>query len=226
VEGVVNWTLPGHVPAQIVPATVAAKEQPEKQICKKTVRIGTLADFQRTCMTPTEWARQSDEMKQPWEDVQGKKGSSGENMCSYGSTCETSAFQASHHYAVGNRRQRRRSRSGEDSQIEGFALAEPDHVLRVVGELVASVRVSEDRQRPPIERQPPCDFSELLSRHSQLTASPRMRADGTQVIMTFGNSEPLMCSMAERLRLLDLFRIEIDVRVEVADHAPNLRLSL
>jgi TonB family protein len=97
VEGVVNWTLPGHVPAQIVPATVAAKEQPEKQICKKTVRIGTLADFQRTCMTPTEWARQSDEMKQPWEDVQGKKGSSGENMCSYGSTCETSAFQASHH---------------------------------------------------------------------------------------------------------------------------------
>jgi hypothetical protein len=32
--------------------------------------------------------------------------------------------------------------------------------------------------------------------------------------------------MAERLRLLDLFRIEIDVRVEVADHAPNLRLSL
>jgi TonB family protein len=95
-EGVVNWTLPGHAPAPINPASFAAKDQPEKQICKKTVKIGTLAGFERTCMTATEWARQSDEMKQPWEDLQGKKGSSGENMCSMGSTCETKVFQSTH----------------------------------------------------------------------------------------------------------------------------------
>lgn len=89
VEGVVNWTLPGHAPAPINYAGTATKDQPEKQICKRTVRIGTLADFQRTCMTATEWARQSDEMKQPWEDIQGKKGFSGETMCQYGSSCDT-----------------------------------------------------------------------------------------------------------------------------------------
>jgi hypothetical protein len=97
VEGVVNWTLPGHAPAPILPASVAAKDKPEKQICKKTVRVGTLAGFERTCMTRTEWARQTDEMRQPWEDVQGKKGSSGQDMCMYGSTCETTVYQASHH---------------------------------------------------------------------------------------------------------------------------------
>jgi len=96
-EGVVNWTLPGHSPAPINYAGTPAKDRPEKQICKRTLRIGTLADFERTCMTPTDWARQSDAMKQPWEDVQGKKGSSGEGMCAYGSTCETSIYQATHH---------------------------------------------------------------------------------------------------------------------------------
>ena len=41
-------------------------------ICKKVVRIGTLAGFERTCMTPTQWANQSDEMKQPYEEMLGK----------------------------------------------------------------------------------------------------------------------------------------------------------
>jgi protein TonB len=74
-EGVVNWTLPGHTPAPINPVVLAAKDKPEKQICKKNVRIGTLSGFERTCMTEREWARQTDEMRQPWEEIQGKKGS-------------------------------------------------------------------------------------------------------------------------------------------------------
>jgi hypothetical protein len=32
-------------------------------------------------MTQTEWARQTDEMRQPWDDMQGRKGSS---HCSIG----------------------------------------------------------------------------------------------------------------------------------------------
>jgi periplasmic protein TonB len=74
-EGVVNWTIPGHAPAPINPVVLTAKDKPEKQVCKRNVRMGTLSGFERTCMTPSEWARQTDEMKQPWEEIQGKKGS-------------------------------------------------------------------------------------------------------------------------------------------------------
>jgi len=74
-EGVVNWTIPGHLPAPINPVVLTAKDKPEKQVCKRNVRVGTLSGFERTCMTPTEWARQTDEMRQSWEEIQGKKGS-------------------------------------------------------------------------------------------------------------------------------------------------------
>jgi protein TonB len=73
-EGVVNWTIPGHAPAPINPVVLTAKDKPEKQVCKRYVRMGTLSGFERTCMTPSEWARQTDEMRQPWEEIQGKKG--------------------------------------------------------------------------------------------------------------------------------------------------------
>jgi TonB family C-terminal domain len=79
-EGVVNWTLPGHTPAPINMSAAATNSKPEPQVCKKTVRVGTLAGFERTCMTPSEWAKQSDEMKQPLKEVQGK----GFSVCSMG----------------------------------------------------------------------------------------------------------------------------------------------
>jgi TonB family protein len=77
-EGVVNWTLPGHVPAPInlAPAAAAAAKTTEPQICKKALRVGTLSDYERTCMTPTEWRNQSDEQKQTYDELQGRKGSS------------------------------------------------------------------------------------------------------------------------------------------------------
>jgi hypothetical protein len=37
--------------------------------------------------------------------------------------------------------------------------------------------------------------------------------------MAFGNPEPLARGMSQRLRLLDLSGVEIDVGVKVADHA-------
>ena len=73
-EGLINWRLPNGVAAVPVPQAVASNQAPEKVVCKRTVRIGTIADFERTCLTPTEWAKQSDQMKADWEDVQGKKG--------------------------------------------------------------------------------------------------------------------------------------------------------
>jgi TonB family protein len=76
--GMIAWKLPGSTTQLQTPQAVAASEL-DKVVCKKTVRIGTLAGFERTCMTQRQWARQSDEMKQPWEDVQGKKGSTSGN---------------------------------------------------------------------------------------------------------------------------------------------------
>lgn len=76
-EGVVNWTIPGHTPAPIslTSAAAAAPRTTEAQVCKKNTRIGTLSSVERTCMTPSEWAKQSDEQKQTYDELQGRKGS-------------------------------------------------------------------------------------------------------------------------------------------------------
>jgi hypothetical protein len=71
---VVNWKIPGSNSKVLAPIAVTAANAPEKMICKRTLRMGTLADYERTCMTKTEWSRLSDEMKGPWDDIQGKKG--------------------------------------------------------------------------------------------------------------------------------------------------------
>jgi hypothetical protein len=54
--------------------------------------MGTLAGVEQTCMTPTEWAKQSDDAKSMWEDVQGKKGLTNDrfNNC-VGQTCDATA---------------------------------------------------------------------------------------------------------------------------------------
>lgn len=75
-EGVVNWKLPG-TPASArlaAPVKMASASAPEKKICKRTVRTGTLAGFERTCMTKREWDRATDESRQPFEELQGRKG--------------------------------------------------------------------------------------------------------------------------------------------------------
>ncbi|HVM23548.1 MAG TPA: energy transducer TonB [Sphingomicrobium sp.] len=74
-EGVVNWAILGRAQEPINPIPLTDNTAPEKQICKKTVRAGTLAGVERTCMTATEWARRTDQMKQSWDDLQGRKGS-------------------------------------------------------------------------------------------------------------------------------------------------------
>lgn len=79
-EGVVNWTLPGHTPAPINMSVLASSSKPEPQVCKRTARVGSLASFERTCMTPSEWAKQSDDMKQPWKDSQAKGTGCGLNV--------------------------------------------------------------------------------------------------------------------------------------------------
>ena len=73
-EGVVNWKISGSTSKAIAPIAVTAANAPEKMICKRTLKMGTLSGYERTCMTKTEWSRLTDEMKQPYDDIQGKKG--------------------------------------------------------------------------------------------------------------------------------------------------------
>lgn len=69
-EGVVNWKIPGgNGSAVMVPTKVTAANAPEKMICKRTLRTGSLADYERTCMKRSEWKRMSEEMKEPWEEI-------------------------------------------------------------------------------------------------------------------------------------------------------------
>ena len=73
-EGVVNWKLPSTplaaVPAS--PAPIAASAAPEPIICKRTPKIGTLAAFERTCMTEKEWVKATAETQDYWQDVRRK----------------------------------------------------------------------------------------------------------------------------------------------------------
>jgi protein TonB len=74
-EGVINWKLPASTAALPPPTPIAQADGLEKVVCKKSIRTGTLAGVERTCMTQREWTRQSDETKQTWDEVQGRKGS-------------------------------------------------------------------------------------------------------------------------------------------------------
>ena len=74
-DGMIAWKLPASRTQLAAPKAIATNDGLEKVICKKTVRIGTLAGFERTCMTRRDWAKQTDEQKAEWEEVQGKKGS-------------------------------------------------------------------------------------------------------------------------------------------------------
>jgi protein TonB len=87
-EGVVNWTLPGHTPVPVNPVLLTGNDKPEKQICRKNLKMGTLSSYERICMTPSEWAKQSDDMKQPYDEMQGRKGNtSGDTSCIGPSGC-------------------------------------------------------------------------------------------------------------------------------------------
>jgi TonB family protein len=61
-DGVIAWKLPDSKTALNAPKAVA-------------VRTGTVAAVERTCMTKRQWARQTDEERDMWEEIQGKKGS-------------------------------------------------------------------------------------------------------------------------------------------------------
>ncbi|MEO7410055.1 MAG: energy transducer TonB [Sphingomicrobium sp.] len=74
-EGQILWSLPNAAPTALsLPVKVALSDPMDKQICKKTLRTGSLASYERTCRTRREWVTETDEMKKEWENLQGHKG--------------------------------------------------------------------------------------------------------------------------------------------------------
>lgn len=72
-EGVIAWKLPGSTAALTAPKVMASSDL-DTVVCKKAIRTGTIGGVERTCMTKREWGRQTDELRQPWEELQGRKG--------------------------------------------------------------------------------------------------------------------------------------------------------
>jgi protein TonB len=73
-DGMIAWRLPDSKTALASPTAVASNDL-DKVVCKRTVRTGTLAGFERTCMKQRDWNTQSDQEREEWSELQGKKGS-------------------------------------------------------------------------------------------------------------------------------------------------------
>jgi len=74
-EGVIAWKLPASTTVMAAPKEVTSSEL-DTVVCKKSIRTGTLGAVDRVCLTKREWKKQADEMKEPWDEIQGRKGSS------------------------------------------------------------------------------------------------------------------------------------------------------
>ena len=72
-DGIVNWRLPG-VTAAAAPK-MAAAESPDKIICKRIPKTGSLVTHSRLCMTAREWEHKADQFQDDWGSLQGRYGS-------------------------------------------------------------------------------------------------------------------------------------------------------
>ncbi|HEX8062111.1 MAG TPA: energy transducer TonB [Allosphingosinicella sp.] len=76
-EGVINWRLPGSTaaPSRTWASAGLGKPKPEKKICRRRIKTGSLADFERLCATQADWDRMAQRTKEEWGAVQGSFGS-------------------------------------------------------------------------------------------------------------------------------------------------------
>ena len=72
-DGLVNWRLPSSAGAPI--PQIAAAEPPDKIICKRVPKTGSLVTHSRLCMTAREWEHKADQFQDDWGSLQGRYGS-------------------------------------------------------------------------------------------------------------------------------------------------------
>lgn len=71
-DGVVNWRIPGgSAPAKLA----TAGSGPDKVICKRIEKTGSLVARSRVCMTAREWSQQADQYQDEYGALQGRQGS-------------------------------------------------------------------------------------------------------------------------------------------------------
>lgn len=73
-DGIVNWRIPGS-PALATAPKVAAADVPDKIICKRIPKTGSLVTHSRLCLTAREWELKSDQFQEEWGTLQGRYGS-------------------------------------------------------------------------------------------------------------------------------------------------------
>jgi TonB family protein len=73
-DGSVNWRLPAGG-AAAAPTQVASAAPPEKMICRRRVKTGSLAGYERACATKSDWERMAVRNREEWGELQGVKGS-------------------------------------------------------------------------------------------------------------------------------------------------------
>jgi protein TonB len=77
-EGVVNWRLPKGEATAAAPAPsplrIAAAAKPEKKICRRRVKTGSLVDSERLCATAAEWSVMTQQTQREWGALQGTLG--------------------------------------------------------------------------------------------------------------------------------------------------------
>jgi protein TonB len=72
-DGIVNWRLAGGAPAPAV--QIAEAKVPDKIICKRIPKTGSLVTHSRLCMTAREWEHKADQFQDDWGSLQGRYGS-------------------------------------------------------------------------------------------------------------------------------------------------------
>lgn len=72
-DGLVNWRLPGAAAASA--PKLAAADAPDKIICKRIPKTGSLVTHSRLCMTAREWEHKADQFQDDWGSLQGRYGS-------------------------------------------------------------------------------------------------------------------------------------------------------
>jgi len=73
-QGVINWRLAGSNAKLVTPTKIAKADPMEKKICRRSPRTGSLAGFDRVCMTARDWDSQRKESMDAAADIQGRKG--------------------------------------------------------------------------------------------------------------------------------------------------------
>src|SRR4051812_16106278 len=90
-------------------------------------------------------------------------------------------------------------------------------MLCMIREVVAGLGMGKDGEVSAIEREELSHVAERIAGHGQLHASPRVRADGAKVEVPDRDRKARLHRRGELPRALDLGRVVIDVRMEIAD---------